>query len=1054
MLLLGTVGPAPDPAAAAGTGVGPPAAVATVPLVTDPASLVDPRIGTSGGTIVGGHTFPGADVPFGMVQWGPDTPSRPPGGGYEYTDSAITGFSLTHLSGPGCPAYGDFPILPTVGPIGTHPGHASQPFAHAEEAASPGSYGVSVGAPAIRAELGVSTHGGLGAFTFPATAAANILVKAGGSAAGTDNAGAIVVSPDTIATAAVSGHFCGSATTYTAYAVIRFSRPFTSFGTWNAAGVQPGANGVVGAGTGLYVTFDTTQQTLVQAQVGLSFVSLGGALANLTAEVPDWDLVAMRARARSTWNQFLGRVEIGGGAMAAQRSFYTALYHSLLHPNVFSDVDRTYRGFDGNVHTATGAAHYANISGWDVYRTQIPLLAWLAPAQASDLVSSMLDDAAQNGGRLPKWTLANAETYVMVGDPAAPIIAGAAAFGATGFDRSRALSTLVAQATVASTIRPGLAQYLSLGYLPTDATYGCCSFTGPVSTTLEYASADFAISRLAAGAGQTATADTFSRRAAAWQNVFQATSGVFQQRYSSGQFLVGPNPTTQYGFVEGDALQYAWAVPHDLDGLINAVGGRATAVARLDRFFTQLNTGPSSPYAFMANEPAFAVPWVYVAAGAPHRTADVVRRIETQLFSNAPTGLPGNDDLGATSAWYVWAALGLYPATPGTADLVMGSPLFPRAVVHTGAGTTLTINAPAASSSARYISTLAVDGVASTRAWLPAATVLGGATLDLSLSTAPNLAFGAAPADAPPSYTTGDRPLLGFTNPSGGLVLPPGSSRQITIGAVNATPMARSATWAVAPSGPAPAVTTSWPGGTIAVPASGRAASFVTVIAPSTPGVYQLRFTVASGGVALDPVTLRVVVAAPGDLGPHADNTGISDDSTPARANLDYTTLSYSREALATAGLTAGAAVAVGPLVYRWPVGTGGAADNVVAAGQRIDLAPVPGATTLGVLGSATNAGTGATGTAVITYTDGTRSSFTLGMSDWTRGAGTFPVGFANQVVATLGYVNCQCGSSLPVTAYVYQATTPIDPTRTVAAITLPSSVSSGDLHVFAVALA
>ena len=247
-----------------------------------------------------------------------------------------------------------------------------------------------------------------------------------------------------------------------------------------------------------------------------------------------------------------------------------------------------------------------------MYRTQIPLLAWLVPDRASAIVQSMLDDAHQNGGRLPKWTLANAETYVMVGDPAAPIIAGAAAFGARAFDVADALALLVQQATVPSNIRPGVDQYLANGYLPTDAAYGCCSFIGPVSTTLEYASADFAISRLAASTGtgaDAATAATFRRRAGAWKHLLQARDGLFQQKLTSGRFLVGPNPTTTYGYVEGDALQYAWAVPHDLGGLINAIGGRAAALARLDRHLAELNTGPASPYAFMANEVSFGVSW-------------------------------------------------------------------------------------------------------------------------------------------------------------------------------------------------------------------------------------------------------------------------------------------------------------------------------------------------------------------------------------------------------------------------------------------------------------
>ena len=1021
------------------------AAITTVVPVSDPASLVDPMIGTAGD----GHTFPAADLPFGMVQFGPDTPSRPPGGGYARGDAAITGFSLTHLSGTGCAAYGDVPILPTVGPIGPDPGSASQPFTHTGETASPGSYGVTLGSTPIRTELAVTARTGLGQFTFPPSTAANLLIKTGASAAGNDAASAVVIGPDTVVGSATSGHFCGSAATYTVYVAVRFSRPFTAYGAWTPGTVTAGAPISQGSGSGLYVTFDTTADRTVTAQIGVSFVSVAGAVTNLRAEQPGWDPAPVRQAAHTAWNAMLGRVEIGGGLPADQRTFFTALYHSLLHPNVFSDADGSYPGFDGQIHTAGGGAHYANLSGWDVYRSQIPLLSLLVPDVASDIVRSMLDDAAQNGGLLPKWSLANGETFIMVGDPAAPIIAGAYAFGARAFDAAQAQQLLVAQATVANRARPGLDYERTLGYLPTDGVYGCCSYAGPVSTTLEDATADFAISRLAAARGDATTTLTFTQRATAWQHLLQGRDGLFQQKLTSGQFLVGPNPTTGYGYVEGDALQYAWSVPHDLRGLINGIGGNAVAVSRLDRLFAQLNAGPNAPFAFMGNEPAFGLPWTYVYAGAPWRTQDVVRRIQSTLFSAAPTGLPGNDDLGAMSSWYVWSALGLYPETPGTADVVLGSPLFPLAVVHLGNGRALTINAPDASRAARYVTSLAVDGAATTRAWLPAARLLGGATLDVALGTAPNRSFGNLAADAPPSYSGSDRPVIGSTDPSGALVLPPGSTRTLRFAIRNTTNTSVSATWTASTAG----VGVTPGSGTMSVPAAGVATVAVPVTAPAAPGTYQIRFDITAAGTAMIPVVLRVVVAAPGDLGAHADNTGISDDADRPAASLDFSNFSYSRQALAAVGLVPGGSVTVGGLTYPWPRATGGPPDNIVAAGQRLDLPPRPGATTLGFLGSSSNGGAGAHGTATVTYTDGSAITFDLGLTDWTRGAGSLPVAFGNQTVTTAAYLNCQCGVSWPIAASLFQDTVSLDPARTVASVTLPRSVSAGDLHVFAIAL-
>src|SRR5919202_3275885 len=391
---------------------------------------VNPFVGTDGG-----NTFPGAAVPFGMVQWSPDTLNGSIGG-YAYRDLTIKGFSLTHLSGTGCSIYQDIPFLPVLGPVTVSP--LAQPsaytasFLHANEEASPGYYRVRL-ASNIQVELTATRRTGLGAFTYPAAPAASMLINVGGSANGTSAAAVSIVGPDTVMGFATSCSFCHRPNRYTLYFVAQFSRPFTAFGTWTGSHLSPGSRASVGGRSGAFVSFDNASARVVEVKVGLSFVGVPNALANLRAENPGWDLKALRARAGASWNQLLNRIQAQGGTLASEQTFYTALYHVLLHPNVFSDVNGEYIGFDNRVHRARGYTQYANFSGWDIYRTAVPLLALLAPRETSDMMQSLVADARE-GGWLPRWPVANDDSGVMVGAPAAPIIAGAYAFGARSFD--------------------------------------------------------------------------------------------------------------------------------------------------------------------------------------------------------------------------------------------------------------------------------------------------------------------------------------------------------------------------------------------------------------------------------------------------------------------------------------------------------------------------------------------------------------------------------------------------------------------------------------------
>ncbi|HEU5353078.1 MAG TPA: GH92 family glycosyl hydrolase [Actinocrinis sp.] len=904
---------------------------AATPITTDsaavanPAALVDPLVGTgSGGAVVGQvDTFPGADVPFGMLQWSPDTPSRPPGGGYNYDDSQITGFSLTHVSGPGCAIAGDFPILPITGALPADPDSATAPFTHSAETAHPGSYSVTAGG--VRTQLAATARTGLAQFNYPATAQAQLLIKAADSANGSSSATFQTVGDREITGAVTSGHFCGQPDSYTVYFAARFDRPFTASGTWggtSAAQVTKTSGGTAvtehsnqnpqpkrypsradrssaaaqqGSGTvaGGWLTFDATRDPNVRMQVAVSYVSTQGALGNLAAEAHSWNVAAVAARATAAWNRQLGTIAIRGGSPAAQSTFYTALYHASLEPCLFSDANGQYPGFDNKIHRVQpGHAQYANFSGWDIYRSEAPLLATIDPRVAADMATSLLNDAAQ-GGWLPKWPVANGYTGVMNGDAADPVLADLYAFGARDFDAKAALADMVngANATTGSpgqgwyVERPNAAAYNANGYVPNTGSDSISPVPNGASETLEYALDDFSISRLAQYLHQDSTARAFAGRSQNWANVFDTADAYVEPRDSSGAFPSGPPVQTgtgfgQNGFQEGNAAQYTWMVPQNLKGLIQGIGGNQATAARLDSYFTQLNAGPNAPYHWQGNEPAFDTPWAYNSVGQPWKTQAIVHQISTQLYSPTPGGEPGNDDLGAMSSWYVWAALGVYPQTPGVPLLVLGSPQFPHAVIH-GAFGDLRINARGAGGT--YISSLKVDDRSTQHTWIDATRAH---ELDFTLSANPNTSWGTAPGDAPPSFGAGPvtfppstRAALAVT--PGQIRLTPGSSTTVTVKADNSlgTTGPATVTWsASAPSG----LSATPSSGTITAPAGGAAQTTVTISAAQgmATGYYQVSFAShAANGAAIPSVSLLATVAQPDESIPTAYVSNYSDNT-------------------------------------------------------------------------------------------------------------------------------------------------------------------------------
>ncbi|HZU46168.1 MAG TPA: GH92 family glycosyl hydrolase, partial [Mycobacterium sp.] len=571
-------------------------------LVTNPAGHVDTLIGT-GSSETGGevNNFPGASVPFGMVQYSPDTTDTY--AGYDHDNDQSTGFSMTHAS-VGCNAFGDIPMLPTTTPIGEHPWWAWERIAHDDtEVGVPGYYTVRFSDTGVTAELTATTRTGVGRFTYPHDGRPALFhVRTGGSLAG-NSAASIRIGEDntTITGSATTGDFCGKDNVYTVYFAMKFSRPFISYGTFDGDSVFAGARSADSRWSGGWVEFPAG--SVLEVRTALSYVSIDGARANLAAE-GGASFNDVRAAASSAWNAALSRIAVAGANGDDVKTFYTALYHSLLHPNTFNDADGRYLGFDGAVHTvARGHTQYANFSDWDTYRCLAALQALLFPERASDMAQSLVNDAEQSGS-LPRWALANSATGEMTGDSVVPLIVNLYTFGAKDFDVKRALYYMLKAASDGGVgrdgyvERPGIATYLEHRYAPQTEEFSGDHGIDGASITLEWSIDDFAISRFADALGDKVIAAEFQNRAQYWHNLFNPLTRYITPRSAEGVFLPWPGssgPTSDFGqdgFEESNAAQYTWMVPQNIAGLVSAMGGREAAAERLDSFTTELNAGP------------------------------------------------------------------------------------------------------------------------------------------------------------------------------------------------------------------------------------------------------------------------------------------------------------------------------------------------------------------------------------------------------------------------------------------------------------------------------
>ncbi|WP_405763019.1 GH92 family glycosyl hydrolase [Streptomyces sp. NBC_01420] len=741
--------------------------------------LVNPFIGTQNE----GNTYPGASVPFGMVQLSPDTGHNT---GYDYGENHIRGFSSVHLSGVGCGLGGDLPTLPTTGDV-TETDYAkyAAEFSHDDEKASPGYYKVGL-KTGIEAELTATQRTGVQRYTFPATDKANVLLNAGQSLHRTLSSEVEILDNRTVRTAITGSGFCQDTKPYTVYTVTRFDRPFTTSGTWNGDTVTQGSkkSTATDARNGAWLRFDTTKDRTVEATTALSYVDAKGAALNLRAEGGHSFDHVLRSAER-TWEDRLEGVKAQGGSDELRRTFYSSLYRSFLAPNVGSDVDGRYTGWDQKKHRAVDLhgtfTYYQNWSLWDTYRTQAQLLSLLAPRESRDMAISVLRIDAESGW-LPKWGYGTVETNIMTGDPVTPFLTNAYQQGLLkGYEEEayRALKKNadgVPPTDSAPVGREANVQYLKDGYAPyikdrPHAKPGDSDFDHGASATLEYALADGMLAEMARDLGHRADAARYEARAQNYRKIFDPSTGFFRARDAAGAFTGPADPAESEGFHEGTSWQYQWMVPQDIPGMVDLIGGKDAANQRLDSFFaydklladpakTAREVWVNGPYAYYnadkynpQNEPDLIAPYTYLSTGQPWKTTDVVHAALT-LFTNSPTGMTGNDDLGTMSAWMVLSSIGVFPVQPGTDTWGLSTPAFERVDIKLdrryyprGA---LTVTAPGTSDTDRYIQSAGLDGERQSRTYLTTDDIRSARSLSFTVGDEPS-AWGTSPEDAPPA---------------------------------------------------------------------------------------------------------------------------------------------------------------------------------------------------------------------------------------------------------------------------------------------------------------
>lgn len=670
--------------------------------------FVDPMTGTGGF----GHTYPGATLPYGMMQLSPDTrrdASWEGCGGYYYSDSLLYGFSHTHLSGTGCSDYGDLLILPVIRPASFRPVDFATPYDHATEEVRPGYYAVTLTKDNIRAELSTTTRAGMHVYTSRSVVTPAVLIDL------RHRDRTLEAALTRVTETRLVGYRRSEAWAKDQYIyfVVDFQQPVkairTSCGRTLAVGETVAHDSVA-----VWVELDagraapnTTQQ--IRLRTAISTVDTDGAVKNLEAELNHWDFEKVTREATAVWNSELSRLSAYGATEKELNNFYTAFYHAMVVPNVISDVDGRYRGRDNAIHTAVGYTQYTVFSLWDTFRAAHPLYTLIDRKRTLDYIRTFLAQYGQ-GGRLPVWELGANETDCMIGYHSIPVITDALVKGVGGFDTSLAFTAMKKSATWKHL---GLPAYMRSGYIPVEDEHES------VSKTLEYAFDDWCISRVAAMLGQTADERLYLQRAASYRNLFDPVSGFMRPRLN-GDFIARFDPhEVNNHYTEANAWQYSFFVPQDLPGLIRLMGGPEQAEAKLDGLFNAQSkttgrsqadiTGMIGQYAH-GNEPSHHMAYLYNYIGRPWKTQRLVRTIMDSLYRKGPDGLPGNEDCGQMSAWYVWSAMGFYPVTPGSPFYAVGSPLFDSLLIRLESGHTVRVRTQRQGITDVYVSRLLIDG--------------------------------------------------------------------------------------------------------------------------------------------------------------------------------------------------------------------------------------------------------------------------------------------------------------------------------------------------------
>ena len=702
------------------------------------ADCVNPFIGTD----FTGNTYPGAQVPFGMVQLSPDNglPGWDRIAGYFWPDSTIAGFSHTHLSGTGAGDLYDISFMPVMlpyreaeAPLGIH-----SKFSHEEESASAGYYKVRLSDYDIQVELTATPRCGVQRYTFPKGDAAVFLnLRKALNWDATVDAHVEQVDSVTIRGYRFSN---GWAREQRVFFCTRFSRPL-AMSLDTVAILTEGRR----TGTSVIARFDFQAEAGEQLVVStaLSGVSMDGAMRNLQVEVPEDDFDKCLAAAREAWDRQLGRIEVRCEDRDEKVKFYTALYHAMLAPTLYSDVDGAYLGPDRQEHRTEGWDNYGTFSLWDTYRAAHPLYTLVAPERVDDMVNSFIAFYEQNG-RLPVWNMWASETDMMIGYHAVAVIADAYLKGIGGFDAEKALEACVATANLDD--YRGIGAYKKLGYVPYDLKDPHNADDWSLSKTLEYAYDDHCIARMAEKMGRTDIAEEFYRRAQNYRNVYNPETGFMQPRDSRGHFVepFSPDDYTPH-ICESNGWQYFWSVQHDVEGLIELAGGKERFAQKLDSMFTYhpgeddelpiFSTGMIGQYAH-GNEPSHHVIYLFNAVGQPWKTQQYAARVMHELYLNTPAGLCGNEDCGQMSAWYVFSAMGFYPVDPVSGRYELGTPLYPEVKLHLADGKTFTVRANGVSRENCYVKSVKLNGVPYDKTYITHEQILSGGVMEIEMVAA------------------------------------------------------------------------------------------------------------------------------------------------------------------------------------------------------------------------------------------------------------------------------------------------------------------------------